>query len=133
MLLRQPLENSHSRISKQSETGGNSSREMCGWRVGRNPPSVLGDIHLIGIPASLAAVIDAYYPFHNVGWFFTLTVSLFSASASWSSTNGGLFLLLNPISRPTSRDATSPPCGWSFLRSLNVNPESPTNSPTLPS
>ncbi len=22
-----------------------------GWRVGRNPPSVLGDIHLIGIPA----------------------------------------------------------------------------------
>jgi len=25
-----------------------------GWCVGRNPPSVLGDIHLIGIPAPLA-------------------------------------------------------------------------------
>ena len=27
-----------------------------GWRLGRNPPSVLGDIHLIGIPAPQAGV-----------------------------------------------------------------------------
>jgi len=53
-----------------------------GWRVGRNPPSVLGDIHLIGIPAPPADITGAYYPFHGVGWHFTLTVSLLNASVS---------------------------------------------------
>ncbi len=38
-----------------------------GWRAGRNPPSVLGDICLIGIPAPPAGVKGAYYPFHSVG------------------------------------------------------------------
>ena len=38
--------------------------------VGRNPPSVLGDIHLIGIPAPPAGITGAYYPFHGVGGLF---------------------------------------------------------------
>ncbi len=87
-----------------------------GWRVGSNPPSVLGDIHLIGIPAPPAEVTGAYYPFHDVGWHFTLTASLLNASASSSLTSRGIFLRLDPISRPTLRSATLPPRGWSFLR-----------------
>lgn len=60
----------------------NSLRNDSDWRVGRNPPSVLGDIHLIGIPAPQAAFTGAYYPFHSVCRHFTLTASLLNASAS---------------------------------------------------
>ena len=71
--------------STQNESDSeNSLQNVEGWRVGRNPPSVLGDIHLIGIPAPLAEVTGAYYPFHDVGWHFTLTISLLNASASSS-------------------------------------------------
>ena len=62
-----------------------------GWRVGRNPPSVLSDIHLIGIPAPPAEVTGAYYSFHGVGWHFTLTVRLLNASASLSTADRGSF------------------------------------------
>jgi hypothetical protein len=89
---------------------------ISGRRLGRNPPSVLGDIHLIGIPAPPAVFMGAYYPFHGVGWLFTLTASLLNASASSSTTGGGLFLRLNPASQPAPHSATPPPCGWSFLR-----------------
>jgi len=41
-----------------------------GWRPGRNPPSVLGSIHLIGVPAPHTVLIGAYYSFHNVGRLF---------------------------------------------------------------
>ena len=34
----------------------NSVNNESGWRLGRNPPSVLGDIHLVGIPAPRAEV-----------------------------------------------------------------------------
>ena len=87
-----------------------------GCRVGRNPPSVLCDIRLIGIPAPRAGFMGAYYPFHSVGRPFTLTISLLNASASSSTTDGGIFLRLNPTSRPAPHSATHPPCGWSFLR-----------------
>ena len=87
-----------------------------GWRVGRNPPSVLGDIHLVGIPAPQAAFTGTYYPFHGVGWPFTLTASLLNASASSSTTGRGFFLRPHPASQPTPRGATLPPRGWSFLR-----------------
>jgi len=93
-----------------------------GWRVGSNPPSVLGDIHLIGIPAPLAEVTGAYYPFHGVGWHFTLTASLLNACASSSLTSGGIFLRLDPTSRSAPRSATLPPRGWSFLRPLRRGP-----------
>ena len=63
-----------------------------GQRVGRNPPSVLGDIHLVGIPAPQAAFTGAYYPFHGVCRLFTLTASLLNASASSSAAGGGIFL-----------------------------------------
>jgi len=53
-----------------------------GWRAGRNPPSVRGDICLIGIPAPRTALIGAYYPFHNAGRHFTLVASLLGAFAS---------------------------------------------------
>jgi hypothetical protein len=42
-------------IQNQSDSE-NTVRNELGWCVGRNPPSVLGDIHLIGIPAPLAEV-----------------------------------------------------------------------------
>jgi len=42
----------------------------CGRRVGRNPPSVLGDIHLIGIPAPRTELTGVYYPFHGMGRSF---------------------------------------------------------------
>ena len=100
----------------------NRVQNNAGWRVGRNPPSVLSDIHLIGIPAPLAAVPGAYYSFHGVGWHFTLTASLLNASASSSSAGRGIFLRLDPISRPTLRSATLPPRGWSFLRSTRGDP-----------
>ena len=103
--------------STQNESrSGNGVQDIEGWRVGRNPPSVLGDIHLIGIPAPLAEVTGAYYPFHDVGWHFTLAVSLLNASASLSQADRGFFLRLNPTSRSTLRSATRPPRGWSFLR-----------------
>jgi len=53
-------------IENESDSSNKLENEL-GWRVGRNPPSVLGDIHLIGIPAPLAEVTGAYYPFHGVG------------------------------------------------------------------
>ena len=109
-------------------------RDWLGWRVGRNPPSVLGDIHLIGIPAPQAVFTGAYYPFHGVGWLFTLTVSLLNASASSSTTDGGIFLRLYPTSRPTPRGVTLPPRGWSFLRpSRRVRSRPPTRQPNNPS
>jgi len=69
----------------------NRVQNITGWRVGRNPPSVLSDIHLIGIPAPLAEVTGAYYSFHGVGWHFTLTVRLLNASASLSTADRGSF------------------------------------------
>jgi len=54
--------------SVQNESNSaNRVANDAGWRVGSNPPSVLGDIHLIGIPAPPAEVTGAYYPFHDVG------------------------------------------------------------------
>jgi hypothetical protein len=104
-----------------------------GQRVGCNPPSVLGDIHLIGIPAPQAVFIGAYYPFHGVGWLFTLTASLLNASASSSAADRGFFLRLHPTSRPTPRSATLPPRGWSFLRPpRGVRSRPPTRQPKQP-
>ena len=101
-----------------------------GQRVGRNPPSVLGDIHLIGIPAPQAVFTGAYYPFHGVGWLFTLTASLLNASASSSAAGGGIFLRLYPTSRPAPHSATLPPRGWSFLRPpRGIRSRSPTRQP----
>jgi hypothetical protein len=80
----QSLQN-HSRLD-------DTVRNESDWRVGRNPPSVLSDIHLVGIPASQAAFTGAYYPFHGVCRLFTLTVSLLNASASSSAAGGGIFL-----------------------------------------
>ena len=107
---------------KMAQIQGMHSDNELGWRVGSNPPSVLGDIHLIGIPAPLAEVTGAYYPFHGVGWLFTLTASLLNAGASSSLTSRGIFLRLNPTSRSTLRSATLPPRGWSFLRSPRGDP-----------
>ena len=118
--------------SKERCRSGNEIGHVEDWRVGRNPPFVLGDIHLIGIPAPLAEVTSAYYPFHDAGWHFTLTASLLNASASSSRADRGIFLRLNPTSRSTLRSATLPPRGWSFLRPQREGPESPTNSPTQP-
>ena len=102
-----------------------------GWRVGRNPPSVLGGIHLIGIPAPPAEFIGAYYPFHGVGGHFTLTASLLNASASSSAASGGFFLCPDPTSQPAPHDATRPPRGWSFLRPIGfrARSRSPTRQP----
>src|SRR5207247_3480096 len=38
---------------------------FCGWRVGRNPPSVRSSICLIGEPAPQAELIGVYIPFHS--------------------------------------------------------------------
>jgi len=57
-------------------------KALDGWRPGRNPPSVRGDICLIGIPAPRTALMGAYYPFHNAGRHFTLVTSLLDAFAS---------------------------------------------------
>ena len=56
-----------------SLTDGDSLKNVIwfyGWRPGRNPPSVLSSIHLIGVPAPHAVFIGAYYPFHGVGRLF---------------------------------------------------------------
>jgi len=102
-----------------------------GWRVGRNPPSVLGGIYLIGIPAPPAEFIGAYYPFHGVGGHFTLTASLLNASVSSSAASGGFFLRPGPTSQPAPHDATRPPRGWSFLRPIGfrARSRSPTRQP----
>lgn len=113
-----------------SPTNHQNEIEGLGQRVGCNPPSVLGDIHLIGIPAPQAALTGAYYPFHDVGWLFTLTASLLNASASSSATDGGFFLRLHPASQPTPLGATLPPRGWSFLRpSRGARSRPPTRQP----
>ena len=118
----------HTTIQPEIQSTRNESRsgigvqDIEGWRVGSNPPSVLGDIHLIGIPAPPAEVTGAYYPFHGVGWHFTLTASLLNACASSSLTSGGIFLRLDPTSRSAPRSATLPPRGWSFLRPLRRGP-----------
>src|SRR6267378_8137616 len=38
---------------------------LCGWRVGRNPPSVPSSICLIGEPAPRAELTGVYIPFHS--------------------------------------------------------------------
>ena len=38
---------------------------FCGWRVGRNPPSVRSSICLIGEPAPQAELTGVYIPFHS--------------------------------------------------------------------
>jgi hypothetical protein len=40
--------------------------QFCGWRVGRNPPSVPSSICLIGEPAPPAELTGVYIPFHSV-------------------------------------------------------------------
>src|SRR5437667_8470256 len=42
-----------------------NSFTLCGWRVGRNPPSVPSSICLIGEPAPPAELIGVYIPFHS--------------------------------------------------------------------
>ncbi len=76
-----------------------------GWCVGRNPPSVLGDIHLIGIPAPWAVLTGAYYPFHSVCRHFTLTANLLNASASQSRMAEVFFCALT---QPLGRHLTVP-------------------------
>ena len=39
--------------------------DFCGWRVGRNPPSVPSSICLIGEPAPQAELTGVYIPFHS--------------------------------------------------------------------
>src|SRR5437899_10828007 len=39
---------------------------FCGWRVGRNPPSVPSSICLIGEPAPQAELIGVSFPFNGV-------------------------------------------------------------------
>jgi len=104
---------------------------LVGRRLGRNPPSVLGDIHLIGIPAPPAEINGTYYPFHGVSGHFTLTTSLLNASASSSTTGRGFFLRPDSASQPASHDATLPPRGWSFLRPITyrARSRSPTRRP----
>ena len=104
-----------------------------GRRLGRNPPSVLGDIHLVGIPAPQAELTGAYYPFHGVSGHFTLTINLLNASASSSTIDGGFFLRPCSASQPTSHDATLPPRGWSFLRPITyrARSRSPTRRPVV--
>src|SRR5207245_6945657 len=42
-----------------------NSFALCGWRVGRNPPSVPSSICLIGEPAPQAELTGVYIPFHS--------------------------------------------------------------------
>jgi len=71
-------------------------KELGGWRPGRNPPSVRGDICLIGIPAPRTAFIGAYYPFHNAGRRFTLTISLLDVFVSSPLTDAGFLSVSSP-------------------------------------
>ena len=119
--------------STQNETSSQKSvSNELGRRLGRNPPSVLGDIHLIGIPAPPAEITGTYYPFHGVSGHFTLTTSLLNASASSSTTGRGFFLRPDSASQPASHDATLPPRGWSFLRPIThrARSRSPTRRPS---
>jgi len=117
--------------STEHETNlANGVQNNAGWRVGRNPPSVLSDIHLIGIPAPLAEVTGAYYSFHGVGWHFTLTVRLLNASASLSMADRGSFCALTrSLDRHFTVSRFRPVDGVS---SGHLDPESLTNSPTQP-
>src|SRR5512136_893917 len=72
-----------------------------GWRAGRNPPFVLGSIHLIGLPASHAELIDAYYPFHRVAWHISPSIGLLNVSASKPNTDQGSFLRQSSDSNPS--------------------------------
>ena len=85
-----------------------SSTWAGGWRAGRNPPSVRGDICLIGIPAPQTALIGTYYPFHNAGRRFTLAVSLLDVFASSSLTDAGFLSVSSPgLSPDVSRRRAS--------------------------
>jgi len=100
-----------------------------GWRAGRNPPSVLGSIRLIGIPAPCADLMGVYYPFHRVGWLFTLTPSILNATASLTSAGRGSFLCQSPNSHSVPRDTTPPHGGWSFLRPYRPGSYPPARQP----
>ena len=128
-LIRLSLRNSKHPVSETSSKY--TKHVLVGRRLGRNPPSVLGDIHLIGIPAPPAEINGTYYPFHGVSGHFTLTTSLLNASASSSTTGRGFFLRPDSASQPASHDATLPPRGWSFLRPITyrARSRSPTRRP----
>jgi hypothetical protein len=106
-----------------------SSRELGGWRAGRNPPSVRGDICLIGIPAPQTALMGAYYPFHNAGRRFTLTISLLDVFASLSLTDAGFLSVSSPgLSPDVSRRRAS--VLWVEFPQAEAR-KSPTGSPTI--
>ena len=101
---------------------------MIGWRAGRNPPSVRGDICLIGIPAPRTAFISAYYPFHNAGRRFTLTISLLDVFASLPLTDAGFLSVSSPgLSPDVSRHRAS--VLWVEFPQVEAR-KSPTGSPT---
>jgi hypothetical protein len=99
-----------------------------GWRPGRNPPSVRGDICLIGIPAPQTAFIGTYYPFHNAGRRFTLAISLLDVFASSSLTDAGFLSVSSPgLSPDVSRRRAS--VLWVEFPQAEAR-KSPTGSPT---
>ena len=88
-----------------------------GQRAGRNPPSVLGSICLIGIPAPCAELIGVYVPFHRVGWLFILTRQPSQRfrvmGICWRKV---AFLCQSPDSHPMLCSTTPPHGGRSFLK-----------------
>src|SRR6266567_4018346 len=72
-----------------------------GRRPGRNPPSVLSSIHLIGEPAPPADVTGVYCPFHNAaGTRFILNQPSSNPSPGMSQSSG------------TSQGVVSAPPHW---------------------
>ncbi len=104
---------------------------MIGWRAGRNPSSVRGDICLIGIPAPQTALTGAYYPFHNVGRRFTLVASLLGVSASLPSTGEGCLSVSSPGLSPDASQRHASVLWMEFPQAEAR--KSPTGSPTISS
>jgi len=103
---------------------------MIDRRPGRNPPSVLGSICLIGIPAPCAELIGVYVPFHRVGWLFILvrqpSQRFRIMGICWRKVT---FLCQGPDSHPMLYSTTPPHGGRSFLKPRKAR-KLPTGSPT---
>ena len=68
-----------------------------GRRAGRNPPSVLSSIHLVGVPAPPAELTGAYCSFHSAaGTRFILHQSLLEAHRKSSSHGTSKVSFLRP-------------------------------------
>src|SRR2546426_3636863 len=99
-----------------------NSFTLCGWRVGRNPPSVRSSICLIGEPAPQAELIGVYIPFHSaVGARFIPRPALHPGRPGEhpiivTRYRPGIVSALPHRLSPDTLRVTLPPCGWSFLR-----------------